>query len=1208
MAITRNTNLSNVADLIFYLDAVNSRSYPGSGSTWYDLSANRNHFTLFNTPTYTQNGTTGTYLTFNGTDQYARSANAINFNAYSAVTLEIGYRPEFIDYAYWSSLQNNISASGGGAGAGSGAAVGVDQVGYAGGSGGGSIRNATSTTGNIGQFTPIEGYGGGASGTPAGYAFGTDWGAGGGGGSGGPGGNSQLSVLTYASGRGGTGTLLNITGTPTYYGGGGGGGGSSYQTVSGGVGTVNTGGGGAGGTSANGGAGIANSGGGGGGGYSSFSGGAGGSGVVIAAYYSPTQVALGGAITTASGNKWIHTFTTNSRFTATNTTSIELLVVGGGGGGGSSSLIYHGGGGGGAGGLRYFNTLSITTAGYYSVTVGLGGSSGSGGNTGTSGQSSSFTPVITVPTITTTAQILYETTGTGGSTATGGITLLMNANGTGTVAKTYLSMWQGFGPRLFGFTPNTTTSFNSVAETFVNGVDSSGRQALINGTTAQFFTNTAVTVLTSATTDNINGVDILVIGGGGAGGHLGGGGAGGHRYFTNQSLVANTNYTVTIGAGGLASTSAVGNLGIDSVFNTITGGGGGGGAGESAMASTNAFASGGGGGGTVGVRSGAPGYVGGNSGGNGNDNGAGTAFAGGGGGGAGSVGISASGTTTAGGGGVGTANSITGSSVTRAAGGGGGAYQLGGTGTAGTGGSSIGGNGGRNGLNATGGTPNTGSGGGGNGYTDAGNLQGSSGAGGSGVVILKYSNSVTISNPGGGLTFTTDSSSVAGYNITTFTAGTGQISFTATSGVTGVLGAFANTWTYVASRAGTGNFFRGDIAYVRAWGKKLNALDVRSNVSAIVARQPTSYAGSTILSSDPSVIAPPLYPFTTFTFTSAGLCGRFGPTFASLQADATYAAQTWTSNAAFFSQGRAQGYQVWQPPTNGIYEIEVAGGRGNWGSTSDSHGRGAIVRGNFILSTANKLEMVVGQIAGSSVNISSSPSTNSGVTMAGGGGGSFVVLQGTSTPIIIAGGGAGSYSSITTQAIVNGQTREQPRWDGYSYSPLVLGTNPALGGGGSGYHGGGGGGLLTAGQPYSGNVGSAVSATDSNGGQISTHGASFIGGSVDNAAGTWYAIGGFMNLSGYNASGGFGGGGGGHLGNNSGGGGGGYSGGHGGQTSLGGSYLAGIGGGSYIDSSATAVATSDGVYNTSGTFNGSSVTNIGSFNNSNGYIKITFLG
>jgi len=201
MAQHYNPRISDVVDLIFYLDATNPRSYSGSGSTWNDLSLNGNHFTLFNTPTYTQNGTTGTYLTFNGTNQYARSANAINFNAYSAVTIEIGYRT--------------------------------------------TVTNAT--------------------------------------------------------------------------------------------------------------------------------------------------------------------------------------------------------------------------------------------------------------------QILYETTGTGGSTATGGITLLMNSNNFSTVDNTYLSQWQGFGPRLFGFTPNTNTSFNSVVETFVNGVDSTGRQIFINGsTTAQFFTNTAVTVLTSATTSGLS--------------------------------------------------------------------------------------------------------------------------------------------------------------------------------------------------------------------------------------------------------------------------------------------------------------------------------------------------------------------------------------------------------------------------------------------------------------------------------------------------------------------------------------------------------------------------------------------------------------------------------------------------------------------------------------------------------------------------------
>jgi hypothetical protein len=38
--------------LVLYLDAANGRSYPGSGTTWSDLSGNGNHFTLTNGPTF----------------------------------------------------------------------------------------------------------------------------------------------------------------------------------------------------------------------------------------------------------------------------------------------------------------------------------------------------------------------------------------------------------------------------------------------------------------------------------------------------------------------------------------------------------------------------------------------------------------------------------------------------------------------------------------------------------------------------------------------------------------------------------------------------------------------------------------------------------------------------------------------------------------------------------------------------------------------------------------------------------------------------------------------------------------------------------------------------------------------------------------------------------------------------------------------------
>lgn len=130
-----------------------------------------------------------------------------------------------------------------------------------------------------------------------------------------------------------------------------------------------------------------------------------------------------------------------------------------------------------------------------------------------------------------------------------------------------------------------------------------------------------------------------------------------------------------------------------------------------------------------------------------------------GGGGAGAVGGNGSGGSTGGNGGAGSNWQSLGTFY--AGGGGGGAYAFGGTGTEGTGGTGGGGTGGRNGLNATSGTANTGGGGGGNGYTSAGNFQGTSGAGGSGIVIFRYLGS----QQGSGGTITSSN----GYTYHTFT-------------------------------------------------------------------------------------------------------------------------------------------------------------------------------------------------------------------------------------------------------------------------------------------------------------------------------------------------------------------------------------------------------------------------------------------------------
>lgn len=71
------------SQLEVYLDASNLSSYPGSGSTWYDLSGNGNNATLYNGPTFSE----GTIL-FDGSNDYAQ----YTYDASAAMTIiTIGY-------------------------------------------------------------------------------------------------------------------------------------------------------------------------------------------------------------------------------------------------------------------------------------------------------------------------------------------------------------------------------------------------------------------------------------------------------------------------------------------------------------------------------------------------------------------------------------------------------------------------------------------------------------------------------------------------------------------------------------------------------------------------------------------------------------------------------------------------------------------------------------------------------------------------------------------------------------------------------------------------------------------------------------------------------------------------------------------------------------------------------------------------------------
>ena len=244
--------------------------------------------------------------------------------------------------------------------------------------------------------------------------------------------------------------------------------------------------------------------------------------------------------------------------------------------------------------------------------------------------------------------------------------------------------------------------------------------------------------------------EYLVIAGGASGGlgNAGGGGAGG--LLTNYggsaiTLSPGTTYTVTVGAGGGARTSSnAGSDGSDSVLSgtgisTITAIGGGGGG----LSDNVAGRDGGSGGGsrTTGG-SGTPGQ--GNDGGGASDGP--PQYGAGGGGGAGAVGGQGSG-NAAGNGGNGLSNSITGSAVTYAGGGGGSADIN--NAAAGSGGTGGGGNGTRDGT-AGDGTNGLGGGGGGVGPGTE------SGAGGSGVVILRVPTASYSGTTTGSPTVTTD--------------------------------------------------------------------------------------------------------------------------------------------------------------------------------------------------------------------------------------------------------------------------------------------------------------------------------------------------------------------------------------------------------------------------------------------------------------------
>jgi hypothetical protein len=366
-----------------------------------------------------------------------------------------------------------------------------------------------------------------------------------------------------------------------------------------------------------------------------------------------------------------------------------------------------------------------------------------------------------------------------------------------------------------------------------------------------------------------------------------------------------------------------------------------------------------------------------------------------------------------------------------------------------------------------------------------------------------------------------------------------------------------------------------------------------------------------------------LYPFSFFTFTS-NIVGAGGPTLGNLYNTYSNAGNTWITNTEYFTVPNDwRGFQIWTVPRTGPYQIIAAGSRSGiavqWTANvlaANAFGRGAVVQSVFNLERGQKITLVVGQ--------PSANTTTTGFSSPGGGGGSFVMLGNIASvgfanviPLVIAGGGGacGTWSS-NTLVFPGGYgvtTKRGGNGAGNSGATITANRVGAPGGinglGGNthvnvngtvsnnGYDSGGGGGWSGNGLAFgSGGIGwTTNTAILTSGGQ---------GGGAGNSI-QFKAVGG-ISATAYappaTSFGGFGGGSG--SGPITGGAGGGYSGGGGAYSGGNPAIDSGGGGGSYIDSNASSVATSDGQFDLSGTFNGASITNLGFYNNTAGYISI----
>ena len=91
--------------MVLNLDAAKLDSYPGSGTTWYDISGNNNNGTLTNGPTFSGIGKQAA-IVFDGLDAY------VNVNSNANILSKTAYTKTAWFYPTSFSINNNINSGG----------------------------------------------------------------------------------------------------------------------------------------------------------------------------------------------------------------------------------------------------------------------------------------------------------------------------------------------------------------------------------------------------------------------------------------------------------------------------------------------------------------------------------------------------------------------------------------------------------------------------------------------------------------------------------------------------------------------------------------------------------------------------------------------------------------------------------------------------------------------------------------------------------------------------------------------------------------------------------------------------------------------------------------------------------------------------------------------------------------------------------------